>query len=146
MNLKTSLSHLPPYLTSGKIYGMNFFTGARKQLAVIVLIGLFLLLMMNLNSRLAEYLQFSQQRDQAATKVSNLVATSTALETQVAYATSDQAVEDWARNEAHMAKTDDKIILPMVVENRTPTPAPIKSTTTRPIENWEAWWALFFGE
>lgn len=109
-------------------------------------IALLLLLMMNLNSRLGEYFHLSSERDKISTQVGDLRQTKAALETSVAYATSDQAVEDWARNEAHMAKKGDKVIIPVAEGGATPVPVAQPTPTPRVADNWEIWWALFFGE
>lgn len=109
-------------------------------------IAVLLLLMMNLNSRLGEYFHLSSERDKMSTQVNEMLQTKAALQTQVAYATSDQAVEDWARNEAHMARQGDKVIIPVPDGAATPVPVAQPTPTPRPVENWEIWWALFFGE
>ncbi len=89
---------------------MKAFLEARKRFIGFGLIIVLVLLMMNLNSRLSEYFHLTSERDKLATQVGYLSLTRVALDTQVAYATSDQAVEDWARNEAHMSKAGDKVI------------------------------------
>jgi cell division protein FtsB len=117
---------------------------ARKRILVIAGILVVGLVMMNLNSRLGEYFRLSSERDQLASQVTDLQTTKQALETQVAYATSDQAVEDWARSEAHLARPGDKVIVLLTPANQTAVPQAQATPTQRPVANWEIWWALFF--
>ncbi len=125
---------------------MRAIWDARKKIIGAGAVLLLVLLMMNLNSRLAEYFRLSSQRDQLSTQVAESLATKMALETQVAYATSDQAVEDWARNEGHLARPGDKVIIPLTPVGQTIQPEVQATPTPTKVENWQVWWALFFGQ
>lgn len=125
---------------------MNAILNARKKIIGVGAIALLVLLMMNMNSRLSEYFRLSNERDKVLSQVIDLRATKIGLETRVAYATSEQAVEEWARKEAHMAMPGDKVIIPLTQEGATPLPVVQATPTPRVVENWEVWWALFFGE
>ena len=111
---------------------------------VVFVIAFFLL--MDLFGRLTELSRLGSQRDDMVTEVFSLTGTLQALDTQVAYATSDVAVEDWARQEGHMVKSGDVLIVPIQPESVTPmtylTPVP----TAQSVSNWDIWWALFFGK
>jgi hypothetical protein len=67
-------------------------------------------------------------------------------QTQVAYAGSNAAVEEWARTDGHYIQEGDLPVVPLgqagapPLAGGTPTPIP-----TQPA-NWEVWWNLFFGE
>lgn len=118
----------------------------RKKIIGTAAIVLLMMLMMNINSRLTEYFRLSAERDELRTQVSYDLATKIVLETRVAYATSDQAVEDWARNDAHRARPGDKVIVPVTPVGQTPEPEIKVTPTLRAVANWEVWWALFFGK
>ena len=125
---------------------MKLLWESRKKIIGLGAVVLLMLLMMNLNSRLNEYFRLTGERDRMSTQVSDLRATKIALETQVAYATSDEAVEEWARSEAHMAQPGDQVIVALTPDNQAAPPV-VEVTPTLPVvENWEVWWALFFGE
>ena len=116
-----------------------------KQLIVVVGVGMLIPVMLNLNSRLGEYYRLSSERDTMQTRVAELSSTHTALQTQVAYAKSDQAAEDYARD-AHMIREGEKLVIPLTpVGNPTPTPASAEETPPPPL-NWEVWWTLFFAK
>src|SRR5512142_1731328 len=107
---------------------------ARKQIIGIFAVVMLALFMMNLNSRLTEYFRLSGERDRLGTQVAYERATKVALDTQVAYATSDRAVEDWARDEAHMARPGDKVIIPLTPVGQTPVPVVVVTPTPTTVE------------
>jgi hypothetical protein len=119
---------------------------SRKRIIGLGAIALLVLFMMNINSRLGEYFHLSSERDKIDAQVNDLRATKVALDTLAAYATSDAAVVDWARNEAHMALPGDKVMIPV-----TPNSPVIKSESQptlipETLENWQVWYTLFFGK
>ena len=130
----------------GKINIMKAFLDARKRLLGVAAIFLLVLLMMNLNSRLGEYFRLDSERDEMSTQMAGLRLTHAALETRVGYATSDEAVEDWARNQAHLAQPEDKVVVVITPPGNIVTPEAVVTTEPRVVENWEIWWALFFGD
>jgi cell division protein FtsB len=119
---------------------------SRKRLIGLAAIVLLVMFMMNLNSRLSEYFHLSSERDKLEVQVNNLRATKVALDTQAAYATSDAAVVDWARNEAHMSLPGDSVIIPMTPESPVEDVVVQVTAEAHTIENWQVWYALFFGE
>jgi hypothetical protein len=115
---------------------------------VLVLIGILALvfLVLEFNRRLEELKMLNRQNQLIQTQATQAIQTQFALQTEVAYAGSDTAVEEWARTDGHYIQDGD---LPMVpvgqpgappIQVSTPTPVP-----TRPA-NWQVWWDLFFGE
>ena len=68
----------------------------RQWIFVFILFILFLM-MLGLNARISEYFRLTGKRREMQARISNLEATSVALQTQIAYAESDKAVEEWAR-------------------------------------------------
>jgi hypothetical protein len=132
-------------MTCGNINMMKALWEARKRIIVLGAISLLVLLMMNLNSRLTEYFRLTSERDKLGTEVAFYRMTKMALETQAAYATSDQAVEDWARDEGKLYHPGDKVIIPLTPEGQTPQPEVKVTPVPTFVENWQVWWALFFG-
>jgi cell division protein FtsB len=117
----------------------------RKQFVTIALLVMFVFLMMDFNGRLTELSRQNARRDQVQTEVQNLSWTEEALKGQVLYATSEAAVEDWAREQGHMSRPGDVVIIPLpqgeVAESIVVTPVP----TARPLDNWEVWRMLLLG-
>jgi len=115
---------------------------------VAVMIGIFVLvfIVLEFNRRLEELNMLNKQNDLVRTQATQSVQTQVALQTRVAYANSTAAVEEWARTDGHYIKDGDLPVVPVgeartaPITSNTPVPAPT------PMENWEVWWSLFFGE
>jgi len=125
---------------------MKTLWGSRKRIIGLGAIILLVMLMMNMNSRLSEYFRLSNERDKLAAIVAELEATKIALDAQATYASSDGVVIGWARNEAHMSRPGDMVIIPMTPSGFTPTPEIQVTPTAQLVENWQVWWALFFSD
>ena len=103
-------------------------------------------LILDFNSRVEDYFMLSAERDVKATEVAELRITEQALQTQIAYANSDAAVEKWAREEAFLARPGDEPIIMLPDPQFTPQPTPIPEVTQVVVSNWEVWGLLFFGD
>ena len=112
------------------------------------MIGIFALvfIVLEFNRRLEELNMLNKQHEVMTPQVTQAVQTQLALQTQVAYAGSTAAVEEWARTDGHYIQDGDLPVVPIgqpgdaPIEAATPTPAPTQ------MPNWEVWWNLFFGE
>jgi hypothetical protein len=115
---------------------------------VLVLIGILVLvfIVLEFNRRLEELNMLNRQNQMIQTQATQAIQTQFALQTQVAYAGSTAAVEEWARTDGHYIKDGDLPVVPVgqpgavPMEASTPTPLP-----TQPA-NWQVWWHLFFGQ
>lgn len=115
---------------------------------VLVLIGILALvfIVLEFNRRLEELKMLNRQNQLIQTQATQAIQTQFALQTEVAYAGSNTAVEEWARTDGHYIQDGDLPVVPVgqpgapPVEASTPTPVP-----TQPA-NWQVWWELFFGE
>ena len=123
---------------------MKKYSYDKKQITIIVLVIIFFFMLLGLNSRLSELFRLTDQQTIMQTKVASLKNTDIALNTQIAIATSDLAVEAWARDQGHMAQPGDKVIVPLPPSNVTQDFLYPKTETPTPIENWQIWWDLFF--
>jgi len=79
------------------------------------------------------------------TRIYSLQNTEIALRTQIAFATSEYAIEAWARGEAHLAKPDDQVIIPLSTSNSLDTKFEPFNQGEKKMQNWQIWWQLFFG-
>lgn len=120
-------------------------TSGKKILAVLGLVVL-AYMVLDLNHRISELMQLTADRDAMATEVYTVKQTEAYLEAQIAYANSDSAVEEWAREEAFMAKSGDHPIMMMPDPNFTPQPTPVAREAPVVYQNYEIWGELFFGQ
>ena len=112
----------------------------------IVGVGALILLVLGFNSRISEMRRLSTEAEQMGERVAVLEQTQIVLETQIAYATSDAAVEEWAYEQARMIREGDRPIVPISPDDHTPEPTPMLVTAPPIAKNWQVWKALFFDQ
>jgi len=98
---------------------------------------------MDFNSRMAELRRLTAEKQDVSARVTSLVETQVALETQVAYATSEAAVYYWAYNFEHMGREGDVLVVPIQQEGLTPQATHTPVITPEVIQNWQVWMSLF---
>ncbi len=128
------------------INSMNWVKTNLRRILVVGAVIVLLLLMMDLNNRVVSLNRLTNQRDDMRTEIAQYRATATVLHTQIAYATSEAAVDEWARDKAHYIQPGDVLVVPLPPPGATPEPVFIPTPTVMPIENYQVWWALIFGE
>lgn len=125
---------------------MSQFPSKLRRVAVFAVIFVLILFVIEFNSRLEELNRLNDQRDQVRVLATQAMQTQMVLQTQVAYAGSTEALEEWARTEGHYLQEGDQPVIPVGVPGIAPvivnTPVPIPT----PMQNWEIWWTLFFDE
>jgi cell division protein FtsB len=104
------------------------------------------LLVMDFNSRMAELNRLTAEKKIIGAQATQLVQTNVFLQTQIAYATSQPAVEEWARKNQHMVQEGDYPIVPMAPANSTPIPTVAPVVTPKIIDNWDVWMSLLFDQ
>jgi cell division protein FtsB len=118
----------------------------KKQIVIFMLIVIFIFMLFGLNSRLSDLFRLSDQRDIMQTKVIAMKNTEIALQTQITFATSDLAVEAWARDQGHMAQPGDVIIVPLSPVGITQQADYLPKPTLNGNSNLKIWWDLFFAK
>jgi len=115
---------------------------------VLVTIGIVALVfvVLEFNRRLEELSLLNDQAELVRTQATQGVQTQMALQTAVAFANSTASVEEWARTDGHYIKDGDLPVVPVGAPGAAPiemsTPIPLPT----PMQKWEVWWELFFGE
>ena len=117
---------------------------SKRQWIYIFLSLIVFILMLGLNSSLSEYFRLSSQKNEMTERIVKLESTQIAIETQIAYAKSDKAVEEWARTYAKQVLPGDELIVPLPEENNNPRVNYLAEPTPDNSENWQIWWKLFF--
>ncbi|NPV57746.1 MAG: hypothetical protein HPY76_13905 [Anaerolineae bacterium] len=119
----------------------------KKQHIVVVLLVLIIgALMIDLNTRLGNLSKLRQQESELQTQVSVLKATDQFMATEVAFATSEAAVDEWARRLGHYYRPGDIPIIPLAPNESTPERVQLATPQPQVSSNWEVWQALFFGK
>jgi len=115
-----------------------------RRIAIFAGIFMLILLVIEFNNRLEEFNRLTEQREEVRALATQAMQTQIAIQTQVAYAGSTEAVEEWARTEGHYMQEGDQPVIPVGMPGSQPaivnTPIPLPT----PMQNWEIWWALLF--
>jgi cell division protein FtsB len=117
-----------------------------KYAALIVGLAVLAMLVMDFNSRMAELRRLTNEYEQVQAVATQKAETKAALEREIAYATSDAAVIEWAYQDGHMVRPGDVPVVPLAPGGPRPTPTPTPLPTPEPLSNPESWFALFFGQ
>ena len=115
-----------------------------RQIGLLVLAALALMIVVDFSQRLAQSQERVEQSQQVASEVAMLQAERSALQTQVAYATTDAAVIAWAHSAAKMVQGDEVLVVP-VIPTGAPTPFPTPPPLPTPQPNYELWVQAFVG-
>ena len=116
----------------------------KRQWVYVILLLILFIMVLGLNSRLSEYLRLSSQKDEMDERIIRLKSTQVALETQIAYADSDKAVEEWARTYERKVLLGDQVIIPLPLGDVTSEVNYLATPNPADLENWQIWWGLFF--
>jgi hypothetical protein len=113
---------------------------------ILIVIGLFLatILLVDFNRRMQELDSLTARLNTVGADATVVIQTQTALAGQVAYATSDAAVEEWAYGNK-MVRPGEHPLVVVPDPNITPTPEPESVSQVEKLPNWRIWWELFFG-
>ena len=111
-------------------------------------LGVFILILfvIEFNTRLEELNRLNDQREEVRASATQAMQTQMALKTQVAYAGSTAAVEEWARTEGHYVQEGDQPVIPIGQPGSEPVIVATPLPTPAPMQNWEVWWKLFFSQ
>ncbi len=111
----------------------------------VLVVGWQYRMVMNFNSRTAELSHLTAEHQIVKVERDSRLETKSALEAQIAFATSEPAVYKWAY-ENHMVRPGDYPVIPVQSVQSTSVPAPKPIATEKPMSNLEKWLMLFFDQ
>jgi len=117
-----------------------------RRITVFIGILVLVLMVMDFNARLEDLKRLQKQAGVISIQATQAVQTQMALQTQVAYAGSDQVVQEWARSEGHYIQPGDQPVVPIGQPNTAPIQSVESTPIPTPMSNWQVWWNLFFGD
>jgi hypothetical protein len=109
-------------------------------LALVALV----VVVVDFGQRLGASQRLTEERNRAGTEVAALETEQGALRTQVAYATTDAAVVQWALEHGRMVRPGEQLVVP-IIPTAPPTPVAAPIALPPPPPNWMLWWRMFFG-
>jgi cell division protein FtsB len=117
-----------------------------KRVILVVIAVILVLLLMDFNQRMGLLTRLRRQEKELSQRYAQLESTRMALEAELIYASSDEAVERWAREEAAMIQEGDIPIVLLPPSQPVSTPAAQQPVIIEQIKRWEIWQQLFFGD
>jgi hypothetical protein len=117
-----------------------------RRVAAIIGILMLVFIVLEFNRRLEQLKTLDGQYEFMLAQATQAVQTQAALNTQVAFAGSNSAVEEWARVDGHYVQDGDLPVVPIGQPGVAPIEASTPAPTPTPMQNWEVWWGLFFGK
>ena len=113
-----------------------------KYAILVITLVVMAYLVMNFNSRTADLNRLTSEHQLVKVQHDIRQNTRAALEEQIAYATSEAAVYQWAYNN-HMVRPGDYPVVPVQPAQVTVMPTPRPVVITPAPNNWERWLMLF---
>jgi hypothetical protein len=123
---------------------MDKFSINWRRVGIFAGIAILVLIVIEFNARLEELNRLTEEVQPYRAEATQAMLTKIALLTQVAYAGSDAAVEDFARNDNHMILDGEIPAVPYGYADGTVISTPTPVPTATPMPNWQVWWDLFF--
>ncbi len=110
-------------------------------------IALLLLVLFGFSQRIAEYSRLTTQLERESGRITELGATQQYLQGEIAYATSQAAVEQWAREQARWAREGDFPVIPLVPADYTPEAPTEQDSASASSSKWDLWmqWLFYSG-
>lgn len=115
----------------------------KRVLAVVGLVVL-IFLVTDFNSRMAELTRLLEQKEIEQARLEGLQATQADLQAQIAYATSDAAVEAWAREEGRLVQPGDHPIIPIPQGEVQTAPQKAEASSPEALTKWDVWLEWLF--
>lgn len=115
-----------------------------RNILIIAGLAVAIVMLVDFNRRMEELDRLTAQLDAVRAEGTAVIQTQNALAAQVAYATSDVAVEEWAYGNK-MVRTGEHPVSLVPGGDTTPTPEPTSIPQSELKSNWRIWWELFFG-
>jgi len=115
---------------------------------VLIFAGIIVLILMivDFNRRVEILNTLNKQAVVRREQATQAVQTQLALQTQVAFASSTEAVDEWARTEGHYVQDGDHPVVPVGQPGSEPIVSTEPTPVPTPVPNWQVWWDLFFAE
>jgi hypothetical protein len=117
-----------------------------RRVAAMIGILVLVFVVLEFNRRLEELQILNEQNQIVHMQATQAIQTQAALQTKLAYATSSAAVEEWARTDGHFIQDGDLPVVPIGEPGAVPVEASTPVPTPTPMQKWEVWWDLFFGQ
>jgi hypothetical protein len=115
-----------------------------KYAILVISLVVMAYLVIDFNRRTAELNYLSSKKDEVVLQLAEREGTKTSLQTQVAYATSEAAVDEYAYTN-HLLRPGDVAVVPIQPAGPTPAPTPVPQPVATQTSFLQHWLQLIFG-
>jgi cell division protein FtsB len=126
----------------------SLISGTQFVAIVVLTIAIFLIVDFGRRTTAGYYVSQSEQR--LLNEIEAELTRRAELTARRDYVLTDEYVEEWAREQAHMIRPGDRPLFLVTPESPGALVELIQSTESyppaEPLPNWYQWWLLFFGE
>jgi hypothetical protein len=117
-----------------------------RNIAFVIGMFIVVVLLMDFSRRIEKTDRLSAQFEIVQAEATSVMETQIGLITQIAYATSDLAVEEWAYEDGKWVRPGEKLV-EIIASGDAPIPTESSPTTQAGVTpKWRLWWDLFFGD
>jgi hypothetical protein len=113
------------------------------QVGVLMAVVIVLVVIVDFSQRLATSQRLVDSANKAGTEVAQLETEQAVLKTQVAYATMDVAVIEWAHESGRLVRPGEVLVVP-IIPTVVATPVQVSIALPAPSPNYVLWWEMFF--
>ncbi|NTV38306.1 MAG: hypothetical protein HGA82_03905, partial [Anaerolineales bacterium] len=96
--------------------------------------------------RLEELDRLTTQLETVQAEATAVMGTQVGLATQVAFVTSEAAVEKWAYEDGKWVRDGETLVEILPAGEPAATEVPTDTARSEEVPNWKLWWELFFGD
>ncbi len=114
-----------------------------KQILIVISLIAMVLLIRDFNSRMTDLRRLTLEEERVGGRVTALHTTKQALQTEIEYAQSDEAVHEYLYEQERKTLPEDIPVVLVTAENIQPTPTLFILPTAQVVSNWQLWAALF---
>ena len=126
---------------------MEFLKVWRRRIILVIGAGALLVVVLHLNSRMLQKVQLQGERDAVLARVEELQAVEAEFDRKIAYARSEDIVDQWAREQNWMQQEGDFVIALLGGGDPPPQEMTELYVSDPELENWDTWrWWLSFRE
>jgi cell division protein FtsB len=124
---------------------MKAFRVWGKRAYIVVGLVILVAMVMDFNARMTRLNNLRTQKEREEQQLLDLKLTRARLQEQIAYVSSDEAVEEWAREEGRMMQPGDTVVISLPDASFVPESVEEEVTYPQPESNWDAWmqWLFF---
>jgi cell division protein FtsB len=118
---------------------MNIFRSWSKKVGTAVGVLLLLILAVDFNSRMVHMLELRGEMDVEQARLDELLKKEEVLRQAIEFAESDEAIDEWAREENWMALEGDVVVVPISDGTVLEEERVIEVEPQEYLSNWDSW-------